>query len=517
MRLAIAIATLFASLSAQTPAQVEQQLAAKEAQLEQLYAEYWRAEYKNALGDKSSSSIPTQKKIRELVTEPKFLEALHATEFTDPLQKRRRKLFLEEAAHTLIFTDERLAKLSEDMNNDQAALRYEVDGKTLRRSELNNLIAQDPDRERRKQAWLARARNHELLNDRIKQAMTLRRELALKHAGTNFVDFMLERKGVLPRKRILQIAEQFEKETDAEYKQLFQRIKRDLKVDKVEPWDIEYFFSTLVGDFEKTKIKRDQAWLKIKQLSKSLGFDFDKLPVDTVIAEITFGGGTYPILYGKEVRILVNRYEGIRFTDTLLHEAGHALHYALMEDPTFILRGTSSEPFDEGCGQIMALLLYRKDIAKKYFGLTDKEHAAIAERYRLRALMDTRDTFAEARFEYAAYDNPDQDLAALYNRIYEESTGISLHRAPVWAFNPFFSTGPIYIQSYAIAEMAARQIHGHIDSTAELAKWNQRTGRHLRRRYFSISGRMTLDDILTEGTGAPLDPKHLIRYANGQR
>src|SRR5262249_37867579 len=160
---------------------------------------------------------------------------------------------------------------------------------------------------------------------------------------------------------------------------------------------------------------------RIKQVSLDLGYDFDKLPVDTTITEITFGGGTYPILYGKEIRILVNKYDGIRFTDTLFHEAGHALHYSFMEDPTFILRGSSSEPFDEGCGQIMALMLYRPQVAMKYFGLTKEEVAAINERYRLKTLSDMRETIAAALFEYAAYANPDQDLAALFNKIYGDA------------------------------------------------------------------------------------------------
>jgi oligoendopeptidase F len=514
--LAATIVMLIPACAQVQPQTIEQRLSAKEERLEQLYAEYWRAQYKNARGDKSASSIPVQKQIRELVAEPTFIAELRKATFSDPLLARRRKLFLEEAAYTLIFTDDKLAKLVEAMENDEASIEYEAGGKKLKRSELNNLLAHEPDREKRKQAWLARAKNQGLVGARIQQAMKMRKELAEKHAGGSFVDFMLERKGVPDRKRIVAIADEFDRATVSEYQKLMARIRRDLKIEKVEPWDIEYFFSTLVGDFETKKFPRDAAWPTIKQLALSLGYDFDKLPVDTVITEITFGGGTYPILYGKEVKILVNKYDGIRFTDTLLHESGHALHYTLMQDPTFILRGTSSEPFDEGCGQIMALMLYDKGLAKKFFGLTDAEHAAVAERYRLRTLLDTRETFAEARFEYAAYDDPDQDLATLYNNIYGETMGLDMHGAKVWAFNPFFSSGPIYIQSYAIAEMAARQIHGNVEASPRLNKWDKQTGDYLRERYFSISGRMTLDEILERGTGEKLSPKYTIMYANGE-
>jgi Zn-dependent M32 family carboxypeptidase len=296
---------------------------------------------------------------------------------------------------------------------------------------------------------------------------------------------------------------------------LLARIRRDLKVDKVEPWDLEYFFTTLTGDFETKKFPRDEAWPRIQRLSRDLGYDFDKLPVDTVITEITFGGGTYPILYTKEIRILINKYDGIRFTDTLLHEAGHALHYSFMEDPTFILRGSSSEPFDEGCGQIMALMLYRPQIARKYFGLSQPEVAAINERYRLRTISDMRETIAEAMFEYAAYENPEQDLAALYNKVYGQAMGFDMHGMPVWAFNPFFGTGPIYIQSYAVAEMFGRQVH-HDTQRRFGDQWGEPAGAYLRKNYFSISGRLTLDEVLKQATGEPLNPQYVIEYVKGR-
>jgi Zn-dependent M32 family carboxypeptidase len=93
---------------------------------------------------------------------------------------------------------------------------------------------------------------------------------------------------------------------------------------------------------------------------------------------------------------------------------------------------------------------------------------------------------------------------------------LDMHGARVWAFNPFFSSGPIYIQSYAIAEMAAQQIHGYINASPELNRWDEATGNYLRTKYFSIAGRMTLDEILVAGTGEKLTPAYTISYANGK-
>ncbi len=510
LRAVVCVALMMPAMAQSQPT-IADRLSAKEDELEQLYAEYWRAEYKNASGDKEASSIPVQKKIRELVTDEAFLKVLEATKFKDPLLQRRRKLFLDEAAHTFIYTDERLARLVEEMTNDEAAIVYKVGDRKFKRSELNNVIAREPDRELRRLAYLARGQNHAVTAERIRQAIKLRKELGHKYAKRSYVDFMLDRKGVPARRRLVDIFNRFLKDTEPEYQQLLARVRRDLKIDRVEPWDLEYFFSTLTGDFETRKFPRDGAWPRIKTLSADLGYDFDKLPVDTVITELTFGGGTYPILYTKEIRILVNKYDGIRFTDTLLHEAGHALHYSFMQDPTFILRGSSSEPFDEGCGQIMALMLYRPAVAMKYFGLTKQEVTSTNERYRLRTISDMRETMAEAMFEYAAYASPEQDLAALYNQIYGDIMQMDMHGAPVWAFNPFFASGPIYIQSYAVAEMFARQVH-HDAERRFGTEWGAQAGTYLRKNYFSIAGRLTLDEVLKQGTGEPLNPKYLVEY-----
>jgi hypothetical protein len=227
------------------------------------------------------------------------------------------------------------------------------------------------------------------------------------------------------------------------------------------------------------------------------------------IADITFGGGTYPILYGKEVKILVNKYTGLRFTDTLLHEAGHGLHYSFSNEPSFILRAGYAEPFDEGLGQVMALMLYRTEVATRTFGLSAEQARLVEERYRLKNLLDLRETIADSVFEFEAYANPDQDLAALYNRIYSGYIGVEMHGTRPWAFDPFYSTGPIYLQSYVLAEMVGWQVHHALDQKFG-REWDAQTGAYLREKFFSRGGLLTLDQIMQEGTGEPLNPRYMI-------
>ena len=513
MRRALLTATtlLFLASSLFAADSIQTELDRREKQLEQLYAEYWRTEYRIAQGEKDVSSLDVQRRIREVVADDGFLDRLKAATFKDSVLQRRRQLFLEEAMGTKISSDPALAKLVEEIGRDESEMRYKVGDKVLARSELRNMMGHDPDRELRHQAWDAMSQLTAKTGERIRQAMKMRIELAHKHTGQPFADFMLRRKGIESRARLMQWFEEIGRETDASYQDLLKKIRTTLKIEKVEPWDLSYYFSTLTGDFEDKAFVPEKAWGKVLKAAAPLGFDFKKPPVDVKITEITFGGGTYPILYQREVKILINKYKGLRFVDTLFHESGHALHYSYNNEPSFILQTNYPEPLDEGLGQVMALMLYRPEVAGDVFGLTAQQVKAINERYRLQSLYDLRETIADSMFEFEAYANPDQDLNKLYNRIYSRYLGVDVPEdAPsVWAFDPFYSSGPIYLQSYVVAEMVGRQIHHALDQKFG-KRWDKKTGKYLQKKFFSRGGRFNLDEIMQQGTGEPLTVRYLI-------
>jgi hypothetical protein len=231
-------------------------------------------------------------------------------------------------------------------------------------------------------------------------------------------------------------------------------------------------------------------------------------------ADLSFAGAAYPILYGKDVKILANRYAGIRFYDRLLHATGHALHYSMLNEPSFLLRANYAEPFDEGMAQVLALMLYRPDVDTKLFELNAAQAAVMAQRYRLKSLFDLRDTMADSLFEFEAYADPDQDLSALYNRIHSQYVGVEMHDAPVWAYNPMYGSDPIYLQSFVVAEMVARQIEHTIDKKFG-KQWNKPAGDYLRAHFYSRGASQNLTQIMQSSTGERLTAKHLIEQLRG--
>src|SRR6266481_8772636 len=85
---------MVSSAVAQSKEATAAQLDGKERQLEDLYADYWRTEYKKALGDQQASSAPIEERIRGVFRDEEFFTSLKATSFPYSLLNRRRKLFL---------------------------------------------------------------------------------------------------------------------------------------------------------------------------------------------------------------------------------------------------------------------------------------------------------------------------------------------------------------------------------------------------------------------------------------
>ena len=509
-RLFLLLLMTVSSTAAQSTQPAAAQLDAKEKQLEDLYADYWRSEYKKALGDQQASSAHVEEQIRGVFKDDAFFTSLKAAHFSDSLLNRRRELFLDEAVFTKITTDAKLLALQESITREEGNFRYRVADRQLTRAELSNMVAGNPDRRVREQAWKARAQIAPINSERIRQTITLRNELALRHSDTIFSVFMLRRKGA-DTQQIFTWFDFLRKETDAEYRQLLAQMRRELHLQKVEPWDLEYYFSTLTTDFEKPHFVPAEGWPKTTQLAAGLGYGLDKLHIEMRVADLGFDGAAYPILYGKDVKILSNRLSGIRFYDRLLHSTGHALHYSMVDEPSFLLRANGAESFDEGLAEFMTLMLYRPEVSVPLFGLSSNQAATFAKRYRLKTLFDLREKMADSLFEFEAYADPAQDLAALYNRIHTQYLGVDQHNVPVWAYNPMYGSDPIYLQSFVLAHMVARQIQHTVDERFG-PRWGTTAGEFLRQKFYSRGAEQTVDQIMQSATGKPLDPQFLIDY-----
>jgi hypothetical protein len=487
---------------------VAAQLDAREAKLETLYADYWRTEYRIALGDQGVSSRPIQEQIRAVFSDEAFLRDLQKATISDPVLAKRRKLFLNEATYTKITNDPALTALVERITQQESTVRYKVGTRELTRAEITDLLAHNPDRALREQAWRATAQITATNGPRIRAAIKLRNDLASKNSDELFSIFLLHRKG-LEVQQLFTWFDEIKEETELEYQRLLGRMRQDLGVEKIEPWDLEFYFTNFTHDVEAQKFPIEAGWDKAKVLAAQLGYNLN--PVEMHIADLGFAGAAYPIVYGKEVKVLANKYSGLFFYDRLFHATGHALHYQMIDEPSFLLRANYAEPMDEGMAQLFTLQLYRPEVNEKLIGLTQQEAQKIAGTYRMKLLFEVRNTIADSLSEFEAYGDTDQDPAAVYNRIHTQYLGVDMHDTPVWAFNPMYGSDPIYLQSFVVGEMIAHQIERKTDHDFGRV-WDTRAGDALRKSFYSRGAQSTIDHFMRNGTGEALTPQYLIRF-----
>ena len=513
LRVGMLLAVLVGAGGQELPATVAGQLDGREKQLESLYADYWRTEYKIALGDHALSSRPIQEQIRTVVSDERFLSNLRNAKISDSLLKTRQNLYLNEAVYTKITNDPALTAVVEQITQNENGFRFKVGDRQLSRAEVTDLLEHNPDRQLREEAWRATSQITGVNGARIQKAIQLRNQLAVKNSDEIFSIFLLHRKG-LEVEQVFDWFDQIKEQTEPEYQRLLKRMRNELGVAKIEPWDLDFFFSKATNDFEAQKFPTDDGWKKTKELAASLGYDLD--PVEMHVADLGFGGAAYPILYGKEVKILANRYSGIFFYDRLWHATGHALHYQMVNEPSFLLRANYAEPMDEGMAQVMALLLYRSEVNAKLFTLTPEQASVVDAAYRLKLLYTVRNTIADSLSEFESYSDPEKDPASVYNRIHAEYLGVDMHDAPVWGFNPMYGSDPIYLQSFVVGEMVARQIEHKVDEKFG-RNWGKPAGDYLRTNFYSRGAEQSVDGFMRGGTGEALTPRYLVQFLESSK
>ena len=492
---------------------VEAVLDAKEQELERLYATYWQIQYQLEEGDTRVSDKDVNHQIRDVLNDPEFLRSLKTANLDDPILQRRRQLFLEVATDSQISTDADLVTQVESIRKDGSSIRYKIGAKQLNRPELDNVLGHEDNRELRRQAWYAQADLTNLTGDRIREVMKLRNQLGRRYANENFSNFMLRRRAT-NRRDLLLWFDQIRTATEPEYHALLSRMQRDLGIEKPEPWDLEYYFSTLSPGLD-SKFGLENGWRRTTEVAGLLGFDFSRLPVEVKITDITFGGYTMPIWYGKEIKMLVSRHTGILFADTMLHESGHALHFTFVQEPTFILRDNYPPPMDEGLGQTMSLMMFRPEISTTIYGLSREEAGSLMERRRLESNYSMRALMVQSEFELEAYDNPAQNLTTLYDRVCSKYLDVDCHQSNTWGYDPFYAAIPVYQQNYVLAEMFAYQVHHTLDQKFG-RNWGREGGSYLHDKFLIRGGSRTLEQIMQQGTGEGLSARYLIAALQGQ-
>ena len=240
---------------------IDDLLAHKEQRLEKLWSEYWNEDYRAAQGDIKASTKHAQAAIRRELTDRNFVNRLRKTLIADGRLALRRKIFLSEAARAQVAGDHGLAKLVDEISRRETAFRFRVGERTLTRAELATELQKNPDRDRRRAAWVSRAQLAPLIGDAVRRAIRLRNDISLRYAGLSYADSALARAD-LGRQQLTEWFEEILSATEAPYKGLIGRMQKEMGTATIEPWDFDFFFASLVKGPEIEAFQPAEAWAR---------------------------------------------------------------------------------------------------------------------------------------------------------------------------------------------------------------------------------------------------------------
>ncbi|HXF68530.1 MAG TPA: M2 family metallopeptidase [Thermoflexus sp.] len=223
-----------------------------------------------------------------------------------------------------------------------------------------------------------------------------------------------------------------------------------------------------------------------------------------------------------DVRILANLQPDAYWTETMLHELGHAVYDKYIDrNLPFLLRTPAHILTTEAIAVLMGRLIHHPAWLKRYLGLDEGTIQGVLpqalRRNRAKLLIFTRWVLVMAHFERALYQNPRQDLNRLWWDLVEEFQMVRRPEgrdAPDWAAKIHFSVAPVYYHNYLLGELAASQLLMTLRARiGEDETWlaSPETGAFLIQRYFRPGRSVDWNTLMVFATGYPLSPEPFAR------
>jgi len=435
----------------------------------------------------------------------------------DPQLRRRLELYAD--GFRLALVDPGLVQeffaLQSKLTQASRTLKLRVGGRDITNTERLKILQKESDRQQRQEAFLASAAVAERVAPDVLKLMKTYNAI-YRQAGFNDAVEGVLAGSELSRAEVLDVVSRLMKLTRPLYQQLIERVKHDLKVEEVQPWDV-FYWTEQQADYPVPAFPHEKAKPRLFAFMQGLGFKTDRLPIHIEETNLSFLGLAIPVHIPNETRILTNRVDGIHFYATLFHEYGHALHQTLIDQNLGTFRGIGPGAFAEGLAHVMESFIYDREWLRQTTGLSDEDIGKYQGIERLRRAHRIRETLAGVVFEYELFAQPEQDPHALYNKTRAEYLFLPPAEKTLWADNPLYITHQVYQQNYLIAHMVAAQVRRALTQRFNgRVIGNTRVAGFLREHFYKHGRAKPWKEMVLQATGKPLSVDALAEELAGK-
>ncbi len=210
-----------------------------------------------------------------------------------------------------------------------------------------------------------------------------------------------------------------------------------------------------------------------------------------------------------DVRVLSNNVPGEQWSETMLHEFGHAVYFEGVDrDMPWLLR-TMHMCLTEGVAMRCGRLVHDPDWLRTIAGVpattVDELEPALRAARRAALLVFARWVLVMTHFERGLYADPDGphdtrwwDLVERYQLVQRPDARV----APDWAAKIHIAAAPVYYHNYLFGELFASQL----TTTFGNLMREPAAGRSLAARVFEPGASLRWDALVRQATGEPLSP-----------
>jgi hypothetical protein len=392
--------------------------------------------------------------------------------------------------------------------------RYRVGNHELTQTQLAAIVDSSADRELRRRAFEAGSQISSRSREPIRQVMALTDRIGRQQGFASGASAKLAASSLTPT-QVLRDLDAFDQATRPAYEALLTRIRRDLRVERLEPWDINYWFRIQ----ERTVAEAypvDQGLPRTRELARGLGFKVDSLPITVTIFDVPTGGVAFPIRPPYEARLLSNPFAGVRFYSTLFHEYGHTLHITgIRPDQPLVFLDFDEQPSTEGLAETLGHFAFDRRFLARTANVNPEQAAALERLGKLQQLLWLRRSIAANAFaEVQAYLDLEADFDSVFAASYRRFVGVELPPGDYASTRDLFATSPLYYPAYLYANMIAAQLREAMRrgfGTEDLSR-EPRVAEWMTRHFYGPGQSVPWPDKITRATGRPLDARALAEF-----
>lgn len=423
-----------------------------------------------------------------------------------------------------------LSKRSSELNLLFNTYIPEVDEKKYSANDIRNVLMNSNDSELRKKVWYASKEVGKVVEKDLLALIKKRNEAAqlLGYDNHHQMGFELQE---LDRDEVFTIFNDLIAQSDDAYRAMKTELDERLAVqfgiaaEEIRPWHYVDPFFQEAPPSPATNLDRFYKGKDLVQLTTdtfaSMGIEIDDLYAKSDLFPREKKNPTAfctDIDRSGDVRVLCNLEEDAYWMETNLHEFGHAAYFKYIDaNLPFELRTPSHTLTTESIAMLFGKMGKDPRWLKRFLQIDEETintlTPELAKFQQMQMLISARWMITFTFFEKELYENPDQDLNALWWKTVSEIqlvTPPENTNNPDWAAKIHFTLAPVYYQNYLLGELMAAQLLRHIETTISPDFFTKEAGELLIEEFFKPAALYSWNEKIERVTGEKLNPKYFV-------